>query len=54
MKKPIFSQEERNEWTVPELEVAKLKFAREFMKGWVGRFLQRTVDRLAKLFPNQS
>ncbi len=32
MKKPIFTNKQRCSWYAPELEVAKLKFKRDFEK----------------------
>ena len=48
MKAPIFSQQQRNSFLVPELEVAKLKFCREFEKSKYYKFLEKIVDFLAK------
>lgn len=48
MKKPIFSEEQRRNWLVPELEVAKMKFRREFDRSWHGRFNYKIIDWLAK------
>lgn len=49
MKTPIFSQQQRNSFLVPELEVAKLKFCREFEKTKFWKLLEKTVDFLAKI-----
>ncbi len=50
MKKPIFTFEQRNNWYAPELEVAKMKFKREFHKSILGKFIQLCVDFIAVLF----
>lgn len=49
MKKPIFTKEQRRSWYSPELEVAKLKFKREFEKSNLGRLMKRIVEWLAKV-----
>ena len=49
MKKPIFTEEQRRSWTVPEFEVAKLKFRREFEKTELGLFIKKTVIWLDKI-----
>jgi hypothetical protein len=49
MKKPIFTEEQRRSWYSPELEVAKLKFKREFEKSNLGRLMKRIVEWLAKV-----
>lgn len=49
MKKPIFSEEQRRNLYVPELEVAKLKFKREFEKSNLGQFIKRMVKWLTKV-----
>lgn len=49
MKKPIFTEEQRRSWYAPELEVAKLKFKREFEKSNLGQILKKIVEWLAKV-----
>lgn len=49
MKKPIFTKEQRRSWVISELEVAKLKFKREFEKSNLGQFIKRIVEWLAKV-----
>ena len=49
MKKPIFTEEQRRLMYSPELEVAKLKFKREFGKSNLGQFIRRIVEWLAKV-----
>lgn len=55
MKKPIFTESQRRNWPYPELEVAKLKFKREFEKSNLGKLIKRTVEWLSKMLnnPNQ-
>lgn len=57
MKKPLFNEIERQIMhedkslyaSRMKLHVAKKKFEKEFMKTVVGRFIQKTVDWLARL-----
>ena len=49
MKKPIFPEHVRRTWPVPELEIAKLKFKREFEKSNLGQLMKRIVEWLARV-----
>ena len=56
MKKPLFSQVERYEMPLLELEIAKTRLRREFEKSWCGRICRIIVawlvimlDKLDKL-----
>jgi len=49
MKKPIFTEQQRRSWYNPELEVAKLKFKREFEKSNLGQLLKRIVEWLTRV-----
>ena len=49
MKKPIFTEEQRRSWYSPELEVAKLKFKREFEKSNLGQLINGIVEWLSKV-----
>jgi len=49
MKKPIFTEAQRRSWPLPEVEIDKLKFKREFGKSNLGLFLKSIIDWLAKV-----
>lgn len=49
MKKPIFTEEQRRSLYIPELEVAKLKFKREFEKTNFIRFIKWLLEKLSKI-----
>jgi hypothetical protein len=47
MGKPIFTQNQRNSWMIPELEVAKLKFKREIDNSLLGKLMRRVIKWLS-------
>ena len=49
MKKPILTFEQRTNIISPELEVAKIRFKREFEKSPLGRFIQQSVEIITKM-----
>lgn len=57
MKKPLFNEIERQIMhedkslyaSSMKLHIAKKKFEKAFMKTFVGRFIEKTVDWLARL-----
>lgn len=46
MKKPIFTEQERRMMYSPELEVAKLRFRREFERSELGQALKKIAEWL--------
>lgn len=54
MKKPIFSEEQRRSWIIPEIEVAKLKFKREFKKTNLFRIMKKIVEWTEKYLSKYS
>lgn len=44
MKKPIFKYEDRTNWISPELEIAKMKFRREFDRSKFGKILDKIIN----------
>ena len=49
MKKPFFTQYQRQTTTLIDLEIAKLKFKREFEKTNLFRFMDHLIIKLGKL-----
>ena len=49
MKKPIFTEQLRRTWFLPELEIAKLKFKREFEKSILGRLIKNITEWLSNI-----
>lgn len=49
MKKPIFTEDERRLWCNIELEIAKLRFKRDFERSILGKFLKNIVETVGNI-----